>query len=190
MKRSLVLLSLMMVGLAGCTAIKELTNFTKCKFRYTNITQTQLAGIDVTRIRQYNDLSLKDAGTVSKYLLKGDLPLSFTINLQATNPNDGMAALNSVQWIAFIENTEIANGNMNSRVEIAPGATETIPLTVSTDLLDYFNKGSAAEKAFNLADANGNPKTVGIKIKPTINVAGFNFAYPGYITLSKDFKAE
>lgn len=190
MKRNLLVLSLVFIGITGCTALQELANFAKCKFRYTNITKTQLAGIDVTKIRSYSSLTLKDAGIVSKHLLQGNLPLNFTINLEARNPNEGNAALNSVEWIAFIENTQIATGKMRSRVEIAPGGTATIPLTVSTDLLDFFSKGNAAEKAFALADANGRPRNVGLKIKPTINVGGYNFAYPGYITLSHEFQAE
>ena len=177
----------------SCATIKELTNFAKCKFRYTNITQTQVAGVDVTKVMNYRDLNFTDAAKVTANMVQGKLPLNFTINLQVNNPHTELAALNKLDWIAFIDNKELVNGVLNKRVEIPGGQTTTLPLTVSADLIQAF-KGESKDKiptyAFGLADASGKPKRVGMKVKPTIVVAGISFAYPGWITLSQDFKTE
>lgn len=194
LKRTLLLT--LVAGLlvwGSCATIKELTNFAKCKFRYTNITQTQLAGVDVTKVMNYRDLNFTDAAKVTANVVQGKLPLNFTINLQVNNPHTELAALNKLDWIAFIDNKELVNGVLNKRVEIPGGQTATLPLTVSADLVQAF-KGEGKDKiptyAFGLADASGKPKRVGMKVKPTIVVAGISFAYPGWITLSQDFKTE
>lgn len=175
----------------GCKSIKELFNFAKCKFRYTNITKTQLAGVDVTKVMNYQDLNFTDAAKVGANLAQGRLPLNFTINIQVNNPNAEKAALNKLDWIAFIDNKELVNGVLNQRVEVAPGQTATLPLTVNADLIQAF-KGESKDKlpgyAFGLANQDGTPRRVGMKVKPTITVAGASFAYPGWITLSQEFR--
>lgn len=177
----------------GCKTIKELTNFAKCKFRYTHITQTQLAGVDVTKVMNYKDLNFTDAAKVGANLAQGKLPLNFTINLQVNNPHTELAALNKLDWIAFIDDKQLVSGVLNKRVEIAPGQTATLPLTVVADLIQAF-KGESKDKlpgyAFGLADKDGKPRRVGMKVKPTIMVGKMAFAYPGWITLSQDFKAD
>lgn len=177
----------------GCATLKELTNFAKCKFRYTNITKTQVAGVDVTKVMNYKDLNFADAAKVGANVVQGKLPLNLTINLQVTNPNKELAALNKLDWIAFIDNKELVNGVLNQRVSIAPGETATLPLTVNADLIQAF-KGESKDKiptyAFGLADASGKPTRMGMKVRPTIMVAGLSFTYPGWITLSQDFKTE
>ncbi len=173
--------------------MKELTNFAKCKFRYTNVTQTQLAGVDVTKVMNYKDLNLTDAAKVATNLAQGRLPLNFTINLQVNNPNAELAALNKLDWIAFIDDKQLVNGVLNKRVEVKPGETTTLPLTVTADLIQAF-KSESKDKlpgyAFGLADKDGKPRRLGMKVKPTIMVGQLSFPYPGWITLSQEFRSE
>lgn len=177
----------------GCATLKELANFAKCKFRYTKITQTQVAGVDVTKVMNYKDLNFTDAAKVAANVVQGKLPLNFTINLQVTNPHIELAALNKLDWIAFIDDKQLVSGVLNKRVEIGAGQTTNLPLTVVADLVQTF-KGESKDKiptyAFGLADKDGKPTRVGMKVKPTIMVGGMSFAYPGWITLSQDFKTE
>ncbi|CAN5420259.1 hypothetical protein BH09BAC1_BH09BAC1_00630 [soil metagenome] len=192
MQRMLILLVIGgMLVWGGCKTLKELANFARCKFRYTNITQTQLAGVDVTKVMNYKDLNFTDAAKVGANLAQGRLPLNFIINLQVNNPNAEKAALNKLDWIALIDDKELVKGVLNQRVEIASGQTATLPLTVNADLIQAF-KGESKDKlpsyAFGLADNNGKPRRVGMKVKPTIMVGGASFAYSGWITLSQEFK--
>ncbi len=194
MKRSSIIVFIaFLIVLGGCATIKELKNFAKCKFRYTNITQTQVAGVDVTKVMNYKDLNFADAAKVGANLVQGRLPLNFTINLQVNNPHTELAAMNKLDWIAFIDDKELVNGVLNKRVEIGPGQTTTLPLTVTADLIQAF-KGESKDKiptyAFGLAEKDGKPRRVGMKVKPTINIGKMAFAYPGWITLSQDFKTE
>ena len=106
-------------------------------------------------------------------LAQGMLPLNFTINLQVNNPHTELAALNKLDWIAFIDDKQLVNGVLNQRVEIAPGQTATLPLTVVADLIQAF-KGESKDKlpgyAFGLADKDGKPRRVGMKVKEGLQI--------------------
>lgn len=184
-----------MLGIAltivtGCATLQELANFAKCKFRYTNVTNTQVAGINVQQIKSFDDLTLMDAAKVTGALVQGKLPINFTMNLQVSNPNPTTAALSKMKWVAFIDDKVLTNGVLQEKVTIASQGTANLPLTIQGDLLKVFSKNDAASKAFGLTDLNGVPKRIGLKIRPTINIGGLDWEYPGYITLSQTLKAE
>lgn len=184
------MLSIALTVLAGCATLQELANFAKCKFKYTNVTNTQVAGINVQQIKSFNDLSLMDAAKVTGALVQGTLPINFTMNLQVSNPNPTTAALSKMKWVAFIDDKVLTNGVLQEKLTVPSQGTANLPLTIQGDLLKVFAKKDAASKAFGLTDLNGVPKRIGLKIRPTINIGGLDWEYPGYITLSQTLKAE
>ncbi|MDX2002461.1 MAG: hypothetical protein SFW35_08510 [Chitinophagales bacterium] len=191
----LVLLLLMAGAIHSCKTIKELTAFAKCKFRHTTINNVTLAGVDVKKVKNYKDLNLTDAGKVTANVVRGKLPLQFTINVEIKNPNNQLAAVNKLEWIALINDVEISQGNLNKRLEIAPnGGTATLPLTISSDLVKLLGKDNREKLwdfAFGLSNEDGSPsKKITLKVKPTIMVGKMAITYPGYIKLSKDFAEE
>lgn len=184
------MLAIALTVVTGCATLQELANFAKCKFRYTNVTNTQVAGINVQQIKSFDDLTLMDAAKVTGALVQGKLPINFTMNLQVSNPNPTTAALSKMKWVAFIDDKELTNGVLDKKVNIASQGTANLPLTIQGDLLKVFAKKDAASKAFGLTDLNGVPKRIGLKVRPTINIGGLDWEYPGYITLSQTLKAE
>ena len=121
----------------SCNFLKEISTLGKCEFRVTTLVDPEIAGVDVSQIRSFTDLNFVDMGIISASMLKGDLPLSFTLNVEARNPNPAMAALNSLEYLAFIDDVEVARGNLDRRIEIpANGGVTSIPLRLSTDLID------------------------------------------------------
>lgn len=185
------MLSLALTVLAGCATLQEMANFAKCKFKYTNVTNTQVAGINVQQIKSFNDLGLMDAAKLTGALVQGTLPINFTMNLQVSNPNPTTAAtLSKMKWVAFIDEKVLTNGVLQEKLTVASQGTANLPLTIQGDLLKVFAKKDAASKAFGLTDLNGVPQRIGLKIRPTINIGGFDWEYPGYITLSQTLKAE
>jgi LEA14-like dessication related protein len=175
----------------SCNFLKEISTLGKCEFRVTTLEDPEIAGVDVSQIRSFTDLNLVDMGIISASMLKGDLPLSFTLNVEARNPNPAMAALNSLEYLAFIDDVEVARGNLDRRIEIpASGGVTTIPLRLSTDLIDILKKDSRqalVNFGLNLADAGNRPTRVSIKVKPTILVGAMEINYPGYFTVKHDF---
>jgi LEA14-like dessication related protein len=175
----------------SCNFLKEISTLGKCEFRVTTLEDPEIAGVDVSRIRSFTDLNMVDMGIISASMLKGDLPLSFTLNVEARNPNPAMAALNSLEYLAFIDDVEVARGSLDRRIEIpASGGVTTIPLRLSTDLIDILKKDSRqalVNFGLNLADAGNRPTRVSIKVKPTILVGAMEINYPGYFTVKHDF---
>jgi len=179
------------IAVNSCNFLKEISTLGKCEFRVTTLEDPEIAGVDVSQIRSFTDLNFVDMGIISASMLTGDLPLSFTLNVEARNPNPAMAALNGLEYLAFIDDVEVARGNLDRRIEIpANGGVTTIPLRLSTDLIDILKKDSRqalVNFGLNLADAGNRPTRVSIKVKPTILVGAMEINYPGYFTVKHDF---
>jgi LEA14-like dessication related protein len=175
----------------SCNFLKEISTLGKCEFRMTTLEDPAIAGVDVSQVRSFTDLNFADMGIISASILKGDLPLSFTLNVEVRNPNPAMAALNRLEYLAFIDDVEVARGHLDRRIEIpASGGISTIPLRLNTDLIDILKKDSRqalVNFGLNLADAGKRPTRVSIKVKPTILVGAMEINYPGYFTVKHDF---
>lgn len=175
----------------SCNFLKEISTLGKCEFRVTTLEDPEIAGVDISQIRSFTDLNFVDMGIISSSFLRGDLPLSFTLNVEVRNPNPAMAALNGLEYLAFIDDVEVARGQLDRRIEIpANGGITTIPLRLSTDLIDILKKDSRqalVNFGLNLADAGNRPTRVSIKEKPTILVGAMEINYPGYFTVKHDF---
>lgn len=175
----------------SCNFLKEITTLGKCEFRVTTLENPEIAGVDISQILSFTDLNFVDMGIISSSFLRGDLPLSFTLNVEVRNPNPAMAALNGLEYLAFIDDVEVARGQLDRRIEIpANGGITTIPLRLNTDLIDILKKDSRqalVNFGLNLADAGNRPTRVSIKVKPTILVGAMEINYPGYFTVTHDF---
>ncbi|MCK4854469.1 MAG: LEA type 2 family protein [Bacteroidales bacterium] len=175
----------------SCNFLKEISTLGKCEFRVTTLEDPEIAGVDISQIHSFTDLNFVDMGIISSSFLRGDLPLSFTLNVEVRNPNPAMAALNGLEYLAFIDDVEVARGQLDRRIEIpANGGITTIPLRLSTDLIDILKKDSRqalVNFGLNLADAGNRPTRVSIKVKPTILVGAMEINYPGYFTVKHDF---
>lgn len=175
----------------SCNFLKEMSTLGKCEFRLTTLVDPEIAGVDVSQIRTFTDMSLVDMGIISASFLNGTLPLSFTLNVEVRNPNPAMAALNRLEYLAFIDDVEVASGQLDRRIEIpANGGVTTIPLRLNTDLINIMKKESRqalVNFGLNLADAGNRPTRVSIKVKPTILVGAMEINYPGYFTVKHDF---
>ena len=175
----------------SCSFLKEISTLGKCEFRVTTLEDPEIAGVDVSKVRSFTDLNFAEMGIISASMLKGDLPLSFTLNVEVRNPNPAMAALNGLEYLAFIDDVEVASGQLDRRIEIpANGGITTVPLRLNTDLIDIMKKDSRqalVNFGLNLADAGNRPTRVSIKVKPTILVGAMEIDYPGYFTVKHDF---
>lgn len=188
----LLLLTAIMV-FSSCRTIRELKSLSKCQFRIQSIRNTKLAGINIQNLRSYTDLSFAQGAKVTAAYLSGNLPLQFTMDVQVKNPNQELAALNRLDWIALFDQTELLQGTVSQRVAVQPnGGIATIPLSISCNVkkvLDRLKKDKALNSGFELADEQNRPKRLALKLKPSITVGkkGKSIPYPGYITVKKDF---
>ncbi len=191
--RAGLLILLLALTVHSCSFLKEVSTLGKCEFRTTTLENPELAGIDVSRIHDFSDIGFADMAIISASILNGELPLAFTLNIEAKNPNPATAALNKLEYMAFIDDVQIASGALDQRIEIpANGGIATIPLRLNTDLIDILSRDSRqalVNFGLNLADAGKRPTRVSVKVKPTILVGAMHINYPGYFTVKYEFSS-
>lgn len=195
MKKSLFILTFLSAFvLNSCDIfdqISQVAMLSKCQFRLSTLTNTKLAGVNVQNIDSFNDLSFVDVTKVTAAYATGNLPLSFTLNVEAKNPNTSAAGMSKLDWILLIDDLEVLTGITEQRITIpANGGTAILPLNLSFDLLKVIesrNVESLANFGMNLAGAGNRPTRVTLKAKPTIYVGSNPITYPNYITIENEF---
>ena len=180
--------------LGGCDILEQasqVANLTKCEFRLESVDQLRLAGVNIQQVDQFSDLSFIDAAKITAAATGSNLPLNFTLNVEAKNPNSATAGLNRLDWILLIDDIEMVSGVNEQNVQIAAnGGTSTIPLTIGINLKEALKGKSAdaiANFGLNLAGAGNKPTRITLKAKPSIMVSGRSIAYPGYLTVENEF---
>jgi hypothetical protein len=161
-----VMLTLLLVSACDVlNQVQQMANLTKCEFRLKTVDQLRLAGVNIQQIRQLSDLSLMDAAKITTAAMSGgSLPLNFTLNVEAKNPNTAVAGLNRLDWTLLIDDIEMVSGVNENRVQIpANGSTSIIPLTISIDLKQALKGKSGdaiANFGLNLAGAGNQPTRI------------------------------
>jgi hypothetical protein len=186
-----IVLVVMVLFLASCAQVKQLTNLLNCDFRVSSVDNINMAGIDVQKIKSFTDLKFTDGAKLLAAVAQGTLPLNLTVNIEAKNPNIQMAALNKLDWILLIDDVEMANGSTTKRVEVPPNnGTGIFPIQVTSDLAKVLSGQSAksiVNFGLNLAGYGSRPTRIAVKAKPTILIGGAAIMYPGYITIKSEY---
>ncbi len=184
---------LITTSLTGCSILSELTALTKCEFSFHSAQNPVVAGVDVMRIQTYSDLTFMDGQRLVSNILQKKLPFGITANIEVKNPGITTAALNNIEWIAFIDDIRISSGRIDNRVEIpGSGGTAIVPIRIETDLFEYLhgdNPKKMLNFALNLVDAGGQPTRLSLKIKPSVYVGSTMVPYPDYFTIDKTFRS-
>ena len=183
---------LILISLSGCAILSEFTALTKCEFRFHSAEKPTISGIDVMTKKSITDFSFMDGQLVLANILRGTLPFSITANVEVKNPGLVTAALNQIEWIAYIDDIRVSDGVIASRVEILPGATSLVPIRIQTDLFEYLegdNPKTMLNFGLNLVDAGGQPTRLSMKIKPSVMVSGQQISYPDYFTIEHEFSS-
>ena len=177
----------------SCSYLKELSALRDCEFRVGTMEKPLLAGVNISKIVTTKDYSIDQTAKITKSILKGILPLSFVLNVEVKNPNKKNASLNRLEYLAYIDDVQVAAGAMEEHVVIPPdGGIANIPLKVETDIFDLLKKepiNTLLNYALNLADDGDRPVRVSIKIKPWMQIGNKDRVYPGYLTINQDFSS-
>lgn len=181
---------LLVLSVAGCTTVREVSNLRKVNFQIDRVSQTKLAGLEIANLQSYEDLRTTDVLKLGSALSNGELPLSFTLHLQATNPasNSVNARLTQMDWTLLLEEKETVSGQFNQEVVLPPGEPTDVSFGIELDLVRFFNDN--LQGLVNLASAlsgDAPPQTIKLRVQPTVNTALGPFQYPSPITVgSKD----
>jgi hypothetical protein len=190
MKRTILMLAVVLV-IASCAQIKQLTTLLSCDFRVSTVDNINMAGINVQKIKSFTDLTFTDGAKLLSAVAGGTLPLNMTVNIEAKNPNPQMAALNKLDWILLIDGIEMATGSTTKRVEVPPNnGTGIFPIQVTADLAKVLSGQSGKNMVnfgLNLAGYGSRPTRITVKAKPTIMIGRSAIEYPGYINIKSEY---
>ena len=188
--------------LAGCGVSKQVSEaktFGECKYDIGSVDSVYIAGIDVREfknIRSFDDLDLARYPRLALALLRKDISLKLNVNLDITNPTNKRAAINQLEYKVLLSKSEIFSGYLNQLIEVMPGTGSTrVPIKLSANVYQLINNDETREEFINLVQSltgksGTNPSKFVVKIKPTLDIAGQQINYPGYITFEKNITAE
>ncbi len=183
--------------LSSCDVLQQasqISNLSKCEFRLESVQQLNLAGINVQNIKNISDLNMMDAGRLAMAVSTQQLPLDFTLNIEAKNPNTASAGMTKIDWILLIDDIEMTQGILDKQVSIpANNGTTIIPMQMHIDLKKALSGKSAdavINFGLNLAGAGNKPTRFTLRMKPTITVSGFPITYPGYLNIKTEYSSK
>ena len=184
------------LAVASCAGVnrqkEEGQNFKNCEFKLQSIEQATLGGVDVTSVRAASDLSTGDRARILAAYATGSLPLNMRVNLQVTNPNGELAALNALDYKILLDGNEVATGATTQRIEVPGNSTALVTVPVNADVRRAVADGGGealGNFALGLADRSRQPTRFTIAIRPTVNFLGRSFKSPNYTTVDKDVTA-
>jgi hypothetical protein len=189
----LALLPLVCAACGVSRQVHEAKNLAHCEFRLKAIEDVRLGGVEIQGLRSAKDLSLKKLAQLTRALNGESVALDFAVVVEVLNPNDGKAGVNELEWVLYVDNNELAAGNLSQRIEIDSHQVADVSLQVASDLKKVL-KHRAAESlmhlAFNLSHKGSGSSSLLLKIKPKVYVAGTAIPYPGYIEIQREFTSE
>ena len=178
---------LLIVGsVMGCQTLREVSNLKNVQFRIDRATDARLAGIDLSGVQSYNDLSGRDITRLGSALARGELPLSFTLHLTATNPENNRvdARLTQMDWTLLLQDRETISGTFDREIVLKPGAPTDVPVDLRLDLVEFFDENLRGFVDLAIAvGGQGPPQNVKLKVQPTIQTRLGPMKYPNPITV-------
>ena len=194
MKKILFLSVLLLLTSLSCSVYETMVNLSRLKFKLGNVNNLTLSGINISNKKGMSDFNAVELLKLTSVITSGELPVSFTLNVEARNPNDGSggypktdATLKSFPWKLEIDNVETISGNIGNPVSVpGTGDVTNIPLTMNLDLIKFFgNKGldNLVNLALALGGQQGSSSKLTLYATPTVSSPLGDIKYPGELKI-------
>ncbi len=165
--------------------LKGVANLANCQFSLKNVSNIAVCGIDLKRVSG-GKVSVTDGVNLAAALVSKTVPLSMNVYIDVKNPTNQKANVTRLDWALDIDGAQIAQGTSHTSYVIPAQSSMAIPLGVSTDIYSLFaNGGIESLKNFVTSFSSaGISSKVNLRIRPYINIAGYEYAYPSYFNLT------
>lgn len=172
---------------AACATLQQIAALRQVNFTLAGVRNGRLAGIDLSRIRSYSDLTALDVGRVTLALARKDLPLDFVVDISALNPpeNKVTATMVRLAWSLLLNDKETISGVVDTTLSLPPGAPVGIPMRMRLNLLQFFDGPAQGmvDLAASIAGVSSDPTRISIRAVPTIDTPVGRISYPSPITI-------
>jgi hypothetical protein len=173
---------------AGCATLQGVAALKHVDFHLVGSDGTRLAGIDVTRVRSYDDVAAADLIRLGAAVSQGRLPVETVLRVRADNPADNVEArLVRMDWTLLLDRRETVRGVVDREVRLPAGESTDVPVRVELDLLEFFDEQLPAlvDLAFALS-GSGDRQRVELEALPTIETFLGPIRYPEPIRIGFD----
>ncbi len=177
----------LVLAVSSCATLQQIAALRQVDFSVDRLSSVRLAGVDLARVTSYSQLSAVEVARLATAVAQRTLPLEMTIHLNAVNPADNSvdARLVRMDWTLLLQDRETLSGTLADETLLRRGQATDVPLSVSVDLVDFF-QGSAQDLfalALSIADPNAPPTDVALRATPTVDTALGPIRYPRPITI-------
>ncbi len=182
------------LGGMNCSVYQTIANLSRLQFKLGDVNNFAIGGVNISGKSKFQDFSALEIINLTSTLTSGKFPVSFVLNVDAKNPNDGTggyaktnATLQSFAWKLKIDDKQTISGDIGSPFTV-PGTGEAIiiPLTMEMDLLNFFNNNgleSLVNLALALGGQQGSSSRLTLLAKPTVSTPIGNISYPGELII-------
>ena len=166
----------------------------KCTYKIASADQITIAGTDVQRILEKENINLGSLPGLALGFLRKDIPMRAKLNLEITNPTGDLASINEFEYKILINQAEIATGFVNQQVTVEPGQTTIVPVDINANVFPFLSNSKVMDEVARFFKASqGGAEQKGIvtlKIKPSFMVGNSLVKYPGFITIDKEVSSK
>ena len=193
MKKIFLIISLIFL-VTSCSVYETVVNLSRLQFKLGDVNNFELNGIDISGKSKLEDFNFQDLLKLTTAFSSGSLPVTFMLNVEAKNPNDGTggykrtdANIKSFPWRLFVNDKEAVSGDINERIFV-PGTGEIteIPIAIKLDLIELFkNKGyeDLIDLALALGGKKGSSSKLTLYATPTVTTSLGDIKYPGELKI-------
>ena len=180
--------------LTSCSVYQTMVNLSRLKFKLGDVNNLTLSGINISNKKSISDFNAVELLKLTSVITSGELPVSFTLNVEAKNPNDGSggypktdATIKAFPWKLEIDNVETISGNIGNSITVpGTGDVTNIPLTMNLDLIEFFGtKGldNLVNLALTLGGQQGSSSKLTLYATPTVSSPMGDIKYPGELKI-------
>lgn len=194
MKKLLLLSIAILLTSSSCSVYETVVNLSRLQFKLGNVNSFTVIGINISSKKSLNDFNPVEILNLTQTIATGKLPASFTLNVEAKNPNDGTggypktnATIKEFPWRLEVDDVETIAGNIETPVTVpGTGEIQNIPLTMNIDLIEFFgNKGyeNLLNLALTVGGQQGSSSKLALFATPTVTSPIGDIKYPGELKI-------
>src|ERR1043166_6158706 len=100
----------------ACATLQQMAALRQVAFALAGVRDGRLAGVALSRIATYKDLTATEIGRLGLAMARNDLPLEFRVDVRAENPADNRATATMVRlaWVLLLDDKETIHGALDT----------------------------------------------------------------------------